>query len=86
MPVNARPNGRGAQGITGNIFETYLKPYFLEAYRPVRKGAPPHRSKHVRPVEPDALPCHAGDTFIVRESFRPVEFKVMEIDPPESGA
>jgi len=26
-----------------------------------------------------------GDTFIVRESFRPVEFKVMEVDPPEWG-
>jgi transitional endoplasmic reticulum ATPase len=49
------------EGITGNLFETFLKPYFLEAYRPVRKG----------------------DTFIVRGSFRPVEFKVMELDPPE---
>ncbi|KAI8069401.1 transitional endoplasmic reticulum ATPase [Gongronella butleri] len=26
------------EGLTGNLFETYLKPYFLEAYRPVRKG------------------------------------------------
>merc|ERR1712087_164247 len=25
-------------GITGNLFDTYLKPYFLEAYRPVKKG------------------------------------------------
>ncbi|CAF4410643.1 unnamed protein product, partial [Rotaria magnacalcarata] len=25
-------------GITGNLFEVYLKPYFLEAYRPVKKG------------------------------------------------
>ena len=23
---------------TGNLSEVYLKPYFLEAYRPVRKG------------------------------------------------
>jgi transitional endoplasmic reticulum ATPase len=49
------------EGITGNLFDTFLKPYFLESYRPVRKG----------------------DTFIVRGSFRPVEFKVMEIDPVE---
>ena len=27
------------EGITGNLFEVYLKPYFLEAYRPIRKGA-----------------------------------------------
>jgi len=26
------------EGVTGNLFEIYLKPYFLEAYRPVRKG------------------------------------------------
>lgn len=26
------------EGLTGNLFETYLKPYFLQAYRPVRKG------------------------------------------------
>jgi SpoVK/Ycf46/Vps4 family AAA+-type ATPase len=26
------------EGITGNLFDLFLKPYFLEAYRPVRKG------------------------------------------------
>ncbi|OII75677.1 transitional endoplasmic reticulum ATPase protein [Cryptosporidium andersoni] len=26
------------EGITGNLFDAYLKPYFLEAYRPVKKG------------------------------------------------
>ncbi|EDV22363.1 uncharacterized protein TRIADDRAFT_58897 [Trichoplax adhaerens] len=25
-------------GITGNLFDVFLKPYFLEAYRPVRRG------------------------------------------------
>lgn len=25
-------------GLSGNLFDVYLKPYFLEAYRPVRKG------------------------------------------------
>ncbi len=25
------------EGITGNLFDSFLKPYFLEAYRPVRK-------------------------------------------------
>lgn len=60
--LHVLPFDDSIEGITGNLFETYLKPYFLEAYRPVRKG----------------------DTFIVRESFRPVEFKVMEIDPPDT--
>eukprot|EP00930_Biecheleria_cincta_P105371 TRINITY_DN9803_c0_g1_i1.p1 TRINITY_DN9803_c0_g1~~TRINITY_DN9803_c0_g1_i1.p1 ORF type:complete len:797 (-),score=171.78 TRINITY_DN9803_c0_g1_i1:157-2547(-) len=49
------------EGITGNLFETYLKPYFLEAYRPVRKG----------------------DLFLVRGGFRPVEFKVVAVEPGE---
>lgn len=26
------------EGLTGNLYEAYLKPYFLESYRPVRKG------------------------------------------------
>lgn len=60
--VHVIPFDDSIQGITGNIFETYLKPYFMEAYRPVKKG----------------------DTFLVREGFRPVEFKVMEVDPPET--
>jgi len=49
------------EGITGNLFETYLKPYFLEAYRPVRQG----------------------DLFLVRAGFRPVEFKVVGVEPGE---
>jgi len=40
------------------LFETYLKPYFQESYRPVKKG----------------------DCFLVRGGFRPVEFKVMEVE------
>jgi hypothetical protein len=26
------------EGVTSNLFEVYLKPYFLDAYRPLRKG------------------------------------------------
>ena len=39
----------------------YLKPYFQEAYRPVRQG----------------------DCFLARFGFRPVEFKVVGVDPGE---
>jgi len=60
--VYVLPFDDSIDGISGNVFETYLKPYFMEAYRPVRKG----------------------DCFIVREGFRPVEFKVMELNPPEA--
>ncbi len=63
--VHVLPFDDSIQGISGNLFETYLKPYFLDY---------PYR------------PLHKGDTFLVREGVRPVEFKVMEvelIDPTE---
>lgn len=36
--VHVLPIDDTIEGITGNLFDVYLKPYFLEAYRPVRKG------------------------------------------------
>lgn len=59
--VHVLPMDDMVEGITGNLFETYLKPYFLDAYRPVRKG----------------------DLFLVRGGFKPVEFKVVGVDPGE---
>ena len=51
------------EGLTGNIAQTYLQPYFRDANRPVYKG----------------------DTFIVRGTFKPVEFKVMATEPGDFG-
>lgn len=36
--IHVLPIDDTIEGITGDIFDTFLKPYFLEAYRPVRKG------------------------------------------------
>ncbi|EOA25136.1 hypothetical protein CARUB_v10018445mg [Capsella rubella] len=36
--VHILPIDDTIEGVTGNLFDAYLKPYFLEAYRPVRKG------------------------------------------------
>ncbi|KAJ6232305.1 transitional endoplasmic reticulum atpase [Anaeramoeba flamelloides] len=36
--VHILPFDDSVEGITGNLFEVYLKPYFLEAYRPIREG------------------------------------------------
>lgn len=36
--IHVLPFSDTIEGISGNLFDTYLKPYFLEAYRPVRKG------------------------------------------------
>jgi hypothetical protein len=35
--VHVLPIDDTIEGITGNLFDAFLKPYFLEAYRPVRK-------------------------------------------------
>ncbi|KAM3569647.1 hypothetical protein VYU27_008268, partial [Nannochloropsis oceanica] len=36
--VHILPLDDTIEGVTGNLFDVYLKPYFLEAYRPVTKG------------------------------------------------
>lgn len=36
--VHILPIDDTVEGLTGNLFDVYLKPYFLEAYRPIRKG------------------------------------------------
>ncbi|XP_078285772.1 transitional endoplasmic reticulum ATPase-like isoform X2 [Rhinoraja longicauda] len=36
--IHVLPIDDTIEGLTGNLFEVYLKPYFLEAYRPVHKG------------------------------------------------
>jgi len=59
--VHVLPLDDTIEGITGNLFDTYLKPYFLEAYRPARQG----------------------DLFLCRGGFRPVEFKVVGVEPGE---
>jgi transitional endoplasmic reticulum ATPase len=61
--VHILPLDDTIEGVSGNLFDAYLKPYFLEAYRPIRKG----------------------DLFLVRAAMHPVEFKVVEMDPPNYG-
>merc|ERR1719473_675540 len=36
--IHVLPIDDTVEGMTGDLFDTFLKPYFLEAYRPVRKG------------------------------------------------
>ncbi len=36
--IHVLPIDDTIEGLTGDLFDIYLKPYFLEAYRPVRKG------------------------------------------------
>jgi len=61
--IKVLPFADTIEGLTGDLTQTYIVPYFRDAFRPVMKG----------------------DTFTVRGNFRPVEFKVVEVDPPEYG-
>jgi hypothetical protein len=36
--IHVLPIDDTVEGLTGDLFETFLKPYFLEAYRPLHKG------------------------------------------------
>lgn len=36
--IHVLPIDDTIEGLEGNLFDIFLKPYFLEAYRPVRKG------------------------------------------------
>ncbi|OQV21320.1 Transitional endoplasmic reticulum ATPase [Hypsibius exemplaris] len=69
--VHILPIDDTVEGLTGNLFEVYLKPYFLEAYRPLRKGdlfmvRGAMRSVEFKVVETDPSPycIVAPDTVI----------------------
>ncbi|KAG8041766.1 hypothetical protein G9C98_007070 [Cotesia typhae] len=49
--VHILPIDDTIEGLSGNLFEVYLKPYFLEAYRPVHKGDNFIVRGTMRPVE-----------------------------------
>ncbi|OMJ83515.1 hypothetical protein SteCoe_15547 [Stentor coeruleus] len=63
--VHILPIDDTIQGISGNLFEIYLKPYFREAYRPVRKGDLFLVRGGFRPVEFKVVECDPGEFVIV---------------------
>lgn len=40
--IHVLPIDDTVEGVTGNLFDAFLKPYFQDAYRPVRKVSSPH--------------------------------------------
>ena len=77
--VHILPFDDSIEGLSGNIFDVYLKPYFLEGE---------FSTTCVKPVRSNPLlsayrPVRKGDTFLVRGGMRTVEFKVIETDPAE---
>ncbi|XP_017033313.1 transitional endoplasmic reticulum ATPase TER94 isoform X1 [Drosophila kikkawai] len=49
--VRILPIDDTTEGVTGNLFEIYLKPYFLEAYRPIHMGDNFIVRAAMRPIE-----------------------------------
>ncbi|CAF1404871.1 unnamed protein product, partial [Adineta steineri] len=69
--IQVLPIDDTVEGMTGNLFEVYLKPYFHEAYRPVKKGdifivRAAMRAVEFKVIETDPSPycIVAPDTFI----------------------
>ncbi|KAF8821635.1 putative transitional endoplasmic reticulum ATPase [Cardiosporidium cionae] len=63
--IHVLPIDDTVEGISGNLFDSYLKPYFMEAYRPVRKGDLFLVRGGFRPVEFKVVGCDPEDYCIV---------------------
>ncbi|ODQ55127.1 AAA ATPase [Saitoella complicata NRRL Y-17804] len=65
--ISVLPIADTIEGITGNLFEVYLKPYFVEAYRPVKKGDLFTVRGGMRQVEFKIVEVEPGDMGIVAQ-------------------
>ncbi|KLO19287.1 AAA ATPase [Schizopora paradoxa] len=65
--VHILPFDDSVEGLSGNIFEVYIKPYFLEAYRPVRKGDTFLVRGGMRPVEFKVIETDPAEYCIVAQ-------------------
>ncbi|KAL7430844.1 hypothetical protein ACHAXM_002382 [Skeletonema potamos] len=61
--------------VSGNLFEVYLKPYFLEAYRPVKKGDTfTVRTVEFKIVEVDPSPyCIVAQDTVIHSEGEPLK-------------
>ena len=63
--VHVLPIDDTIEGVSGNLFDVYLKPYFLEAYRPVKKGDLFLVRQAMHPVEFKVVETDPADFCIV---------------------
>ena len=77
--IHVLPFDDSIEGLTGNIFDVFLKPYFLEAYRPVRKGDTflakgAGRSVEFKVVETDpAEYCIVAQDTVIHSEGEPIK-------------
>lgn len=58
--IHVLPLDDTIEGITGNLFDAFLKPYFIEAYRPVRKVPTAYGALGTATLCTDILSVFAG--------------------------
>lgn len=77
--IHVLPFDDSIEGLTGDIFNVFLKPYFLEAYRPVRKGDTflakgASRSVEFKVVETDpAEYCIVAQDTVIHTEGEPIK-------------
>eukprot|EP00127_Corallochytrium_limacisporum_P004307 Clim_evm252s157 gene=Clim_evmTU252s157 len=89
--VHILPVEDTVEGLTGNLFEAFLKPYFLEAYRPVRKDdvflvRGGMRTVEFKVVETDPSPfCIVAPDTIIHCEGSPIKREEIEEKLNEIG-
>jgi len=77
--IHVLPIDDTVEGLTGNLFDVFLKPYFLEAYRPVSKGdlfqvRGGMRSVDFKVVETDPAPyCIVAPDTVIHCEGEPIK-------------
>ncbi|CAF4112182.1 unnamed protein product [Rotaria sordida] len=89
--IHVLPIDDTVQGITRNLFEVYLKPYFVEAYRPVKKGdvfivRAAMRAVEFKVIETDPAPyCIVAPDTVIHYEGDPIKRKEEEASLNEIG-
>merc|ERR1712057_126905 len=65
--IHVLPFEDSIEGVSGNLFDTYLKPYFMEAYRPVRAGDCFIVRQAMHPVEFKVVETEPADYCLVTQ-------------------
>ncbi|KAF8387100.1 hypothetical protein PRIPAC_76242 [Pristionchus pacificus] len=77
--VHVLPIDDTIEGLTGNIFEAFLKPYFVEAYRPLHKGdiftvSAAMRTVEFKVIETDPAPaCIVAPDTVIHYEGEPIK-------------
>ncbi|KLT43524.1 putative cell division cycle protein 48 [Cutaneotrichosporon oleaginosum] len=84
--IHILPFSDSVEGLSGNLFDVYLKPYFLEAYRPVRKGdvfqvRGGMRTVDFKVIEVDPSPyCIVASDTVIHTEGDPLDREAEEAD------